>query len=69
MAAKKRKTFDSSRQRREGTDMALYLPKNFGLPEHKIHNTETKIQATVKDVCIQCDLSISIVDVFTKFFK
>lgn len=46
MAAKKRKTFDSSRQRREGTDMALYLPKNFGLPEHK----ELKSPATTKEV-------------------
>ncbi|KOB75483.1 Uncharacterized protein OBRU01_07437 [Operophtera brumata] len=34
MAAKKRKTFDSSRQRREGTDLEQYLPKNFGLPEN-----------------------------------
>ncbi|XP_063386461.1 histone-lysine N-methyltransferase, H3 lysine-79 specific-like isoform X2 [Cydia fagiglandana] len=43
-AAKKRKTFDSSRQRREGlpaangvntgTDLEQYLPKNFGLPEN-----------------------------------
>ncbi|XP_014371314.2 putative uncharacterized protein DDB_G0282133 isoform X2 [Papilio machaon] len=42
--AKKRKTFDSSRQRREGlattsypssgTDLEQYLPKNFGLPEN-----------------------------------
>ncbi|XP_063365468.1 putative uncharacterized protein DDB_G0282133 isoform X4 [Cydia amplana] len=31
---KKRKTFDSSRQRREGTDLEQYLPKNFGLPEN-----------------------------------
>ncbi|XP_035901700.1 uncharacterized protein LOC118507368 isoform X10 [Anopheles stephensi] len=31
---KKRKPFDSSRQRREGTELASYLPKNFGLP-HK----------------------------------
>ncbi|KAJ2945664.1 hypothetical protein O0L34_g497 [Tuta absoluta] len=34
MAVKKRKTFDSSRQRREGTDLEQYLPKNFGLPEN-----------------------------------
>ncbi|XP_068617861.1 homeobox protein 2 isoform X6 [Battus philenor] len=34
MMAKKRKTFDSSRQRREGTDLEQYLPKNFGLPEN-----------------------------------
>ncbi|XP_048482508.1 putative uncharacterized protein DDB_G0287457 isoform X3 [Plutella xylostella] len=45
MAAKKRKTFDSSRQRREGlsatngvinngTDLEQYLPKNFGLPDN-----------------------------------
>ncbi|XP_047992302.1 formin-J-like isoform X2 [Leguminivora glycinivorella] len=33
-AVKKRKTFDSSRQRREGTDLEQYLPKNFGLPEN-----------------------------------
>lgn len=33
-ASKKRKTFDSSRQRREGTDLEQYLPKNFGLPEN-----------------------------------
>ncbi|KPI96961.1 Protein FAM164A [Papilio xuthus] len=32
--AKRRKTFDSSRQRREGTDLEQYLPKNFGLPEN-----------------------------------
>ncbi|XP_055598032.1 uncharacterized protein LOC129747718 isoform X7 [Uranotaenia lowii] len=30
---KKRKPFDSSRQRREGTELASYLPKNFGLPQ------------------------------------
>lgn len=35
-AAKKRKTFDSSRQRREGTELASYLPKNFGLPASKV---------------------------------
>ncbi|XP_023942515.2 homeobox protein 2 isoform X2 [Bicyclus anynana] len=34
MNVKKRKTFDSSRQRREGTDLEQYLPKNFGLPEN-----------------------------------
>ncbi|XP_026321292.1 uncharacterized protein LOC113231271 isoform X2 [Hyposmocoma kahamanoa] len=44
MAVKKRKTFDSSRQRREGlsashgvdggTDLEQFLPKNFGLPEN-----------------------------------
>ncbi|CAG4952122.1 unnamed protein product [Colias eurytheme] len=34
MTIKKRKTFDSSRQRREGTDLEQYLPKNFGLPEN-----------------------------------
>lgn len=33
MMAKKRKIFDSSRQRREGTSLSTYvLPKNFGLP-------------------------------------
>uniref|UniRef100_A0AAG5D1H5 C2HC/C3H-type domain-containing protein n=1 Tax=Anopheles atroparvus TaxID=41427 RepID=A0AAG5D1H5_ANOAO len=31
--ARKRKPFDSSRQRREGTELASYLPKNFGLPQ------------------------------------
>lgn len=31
--SKKRKVFDSSRQRREGTSLSTYvLPKNFGLP-------------------------------------
>ncbi|KAJ8712362.1 hypothetical protein PYW07_005204 [Mythimna separata] len=34
MTVKKRKTFDSSRQRREGTDLEQYLPKNFGLPQN-----------------------------------
>ncbi|KAJ6646268.1 Zinc finger C2HC domain-containing protein 1A [Pseudolycoriella hygida] len=51
MAAKKRKTFDSSRQRREGTDMALYLPKNFGLPEHKeIHKESIKSPTMIKEL-------------------
>lgn len=31
-ASKKRNIFDSSRQRRDGTDLASYLPKHFGLP-------------------------------------
>ncbi|XP_055836762.1 uncharacterized protein LOC129905330 isoform X2 [Episyrphus balteatus] len=36
MAIKKRKIFDSSRQRREGTELASYpLPKNYGLPAVK----------------------------------
>ncbi|XP_011184279.2 homeobox protein 5 isoform X2 [Zeugodacus cucurbitae] len=36
MATKKRNVFDSSRQRREGTELASYpLPKNFGLPPTK----------------------------------
>ncbi|XP_053965259.1 mucin-2 isoform X3 [Anastrepha ludens] len=36
MATKKRNVFDSSRQRREGTELASYpLPKNFGLPTTK----------------------------------
>ncbi|XP_039953044.1 homeobox protein 5 isoform X2 [Bactrocera tryoni] len=36
MATKKRNVFDSSRQRREGTELASYpLPKNFGLPPAK----------------------------------
>ncbi|XP_053690436.1 uncharacterized protein LOC128738957 isoform X2 [Sabethes cyaneus] len=34
MQTKKRKPFDSSRQRREGTELASYLPKNFGLPQN-----------------------------------
>ncbi|XP_062698571.1 uncharacterized protein DDB_G0284459 isoform X7 [Aedes albopictus] len=34
MQSKKRKPFDSSRQRREGTELASYLPKNFGLPQN-----------------------------------
>ena len=41
MATKKRKPFDSSRQRREGTDLADFLPKNFGLPPNK-HLPELK---------------------------
>lgn len=35
-ASKKRKMFDSSRQRRDGTDLASYLPKNFGLPASRL---------------------------------
>lgn len=41
MAVKKRKPFDSFRQRREGTDLADYLPKNFGLPTHKHFGSPT----------------------------
>lgn len=41
-ASKKRKVFDSSRQRREGTDLASYpLPKNFGLPEKSSASTSS----------------------------
>lgn len=41
-ASKKRKVFDSSRQRREGTDLASYpLPKNFGLPEKSSVSTSS----------------------------
>uniref|UniRef100_A0A1A9WWT5 C2HC/C3H-type domain-containing protein n=1 Tax=Glossina brevipalpis TaxID=37001 RepID=A0A1A9WWT5_9MUSC len=43
MAAKKRKVFDSSRQRREGTDLASYLPKNFGLPEKSSTSTTSVV--------------------------
>ncbi|XP_065370479.1 mucin-2 isoform X1 [Calliphora vicina] len=40
MTTKKRNIFDSSRQRREGTDLATYpLPKNFGLPEKATSST------------------------------
>ncbi|KAM7345644.1 uncharacterized protein ACRADG_011849 isoform 2-T4 [Cochliomyia hominivorax] len=40
MATKKRNIFDSSRQRREGTDLATYpLPKNYGLPEKATSST------------------------------
>ncbi|XP_055372878.1 probable serine/threonine-protein kinase DDB_G0282963 isoform X2 [Condylostylus longicornis] len=34
-ATQKRKVFDSSRQRREGTEMAAYLPKDFGFSTSK----------------------------------
>ncbi|KAL5274707.1 hypothetical protein ACFFRR_001027 [Megaselia abdita] len=37
-ASKKRKVFDSSRQRREGTELSSYIPKNFGLPVTKNHD-------------------------------
>ncbi|KAL9919566.1 uncharacterized protein ACN427_001469 isoform 3-T3 [Glossina fuscipes fuscipes] len=46
MAAKKRKVFDSSRQRREGTELASYLPKNFGLPEKPTTSTTSVVAAT-----------------------
>uniref|UniRef100_A0A1A9UGY5 C2HC/C3H-type domain-containing protein n=1 Tax=Glossina austeni TaxID=7395 RepID=A0A1A9UGY5_GLOAU len=46
MAAKKRKVFDSSRQRREGTELASYLPKNFGLPEKPITSTTSVVTPT-----------------------
>uniref|UniRef100_A0A182JU35 C2HC/C3H-type domain-containing protein n=1 Tax=Anopheles christyi TaxID=43041 RepID=A0A182JU35_9DIPT len=36
---KKRKPFDSSRQRREGTELASYLPKNFGLPQKTVSSS------------------------------
>ncbi|XP_061391700.1 zinc finger C2HC domain-containing protein 1A-like, partial [Musca vetustissima] len=42
MATKRRNIFDSSRQRREGTELATYpLPKNFGLPEKTSSSTTT----------------------------
>lgn len=47
MAVKKRKPFDSFRQRREGTDMADFLPKNFGLPVHKHILSPTEKHAPV----------------------
>ncbi|XP_053671413.1 homeobox protein 2 [Anopheles nili] len=37
--SKKRKPFDSSRQRREGTELASYLPKNFGLPQKTVSSS------------------------------
>uniref|UniRef100_A0A1A9ZI52 C2HC/C3H-type domain-containing protein n=1 Tax=Glossina pallidipes TaxID=7398 RepID=A0A1A9ZI52_GLOPL len=46
MAAKKRKVFDSSRQRREGTELASYLPKNFGLPEKPSTSTTSVVTPT-----------------------
>lgn len=49
MAAKKRKPFDSFRQRREGTDLADFLPKNFGLPPSK-HLPELKSPPPIKQV-------------------
>ncbi|KFB41352.1 hypothetical protein ZHAS_00008963 [Anopheles sinensis] len=41
--AKKRKPFDSSRQRREGTELASYLPKNFGLPQKTVSSSSEAI--------------------------
>ncbi|XP_058054988.1 serine/arginine repetitive matrix protein 2 [Anopheles bellator] len=40
---KKRKPFDSSRQRREGTELASYLPKNFGLPHKTVSGSHEAI--------------------------
>ncbi|XP_035789003.1 mucin-12-like isoform X2 [Anopheles albimanus] len=40
---KKRKPFDSSRQRREGTELAAYLPKNFGLPHKTVSGSHEAI--------------------------
>ncbi|XP_035901701.1 uncharacterized protein LOC118507368 isoform X11 [Anopheles stephensi] len=40
---KKRKPFDSSRQRREGTELASYLPKNFGLPHKTVSSSNEAI--------------------------
>uniref|UniRef100_A0A182MS36 C2HC/C3H-type domain-containing protein n=1 Tax=Anopheles culicifacies TaxID=139723 RepID=A0A182MS36_9DIPT len=40
---KKRKPFDSSRQRREGTELASYLPKNFGLPQKTVSSSNEAI--------------------------
>uniref|UniRef100_A0A182JL81 C2HC/C3H-type domain-containing protein n=1 Tax=Anopheles atroparvus TaxID=41427 RepID=A0A182JL81_ANOAO len=41
--ARKRKPFDSSRQRREGTELASYLPKNFGLPQKTVSSSNEAI--------------------------
>lgn len=48
-ASKKRKVFDSSKQRREGTDLASYpLPKNFGLPDKpSVSNSSIASNATI----------------------
>lgn len=41
-ATKKRKVFDSSKQRREGTDLASYsIPKSFALPEKSSLSTSS----------------------------
>lgn len=45
-AIKRRKTFDSSRQRREGTDLADFLPKNFGLPPSKQESKQSPADRT-----------------------
>ncbi|XP_073812295.1 uncharacterized protein isoform X5 [Musca autumnalis] len=46
MATKRRNIFDSSRQRREGTELATYpLPKNFGLPEKSSSVTLTRTKS------------------------
>uniref|UniRef100_A0A1I8MPC1 C2HC/C3H-type domain-containing protein n=1 Tax=Musca domestica TaxID=7370 RepID=A0A1I8MPC1_MUSDO len=46
MATKRRNIFDSSRQRREGTELATYpLPKNFGLPEKGSSTTLTRTKS------------------------
>ncbi|XP_059224613.1 titin homolog isoform X2 [Stomoxys calcitrans] len=46
MATKRRNIFDSSRQRREGTELATYpLPKNFGLPEKSSSITLTRTRS------------------------
>lgn len=50
MAVKKRKPFDSFRQRREGTDLADFLPKNFGLPVHKHILSPTEKYAPVATI-------------------
>jgi hypothetical protein len=41
MNFKKRKPFDSFRQRREGTELANYLPLNYALPKHWSHGQPT----------------------------
>lgn len=49
-AIKRRKTFDSSRQRREGTDLADFLPKNFGLPPSKQESKQSPADRTQRQV-------------------
>lgn len=52
-ASKKRKIFDSSRQRRDGTELASYLPRNFGLPVSKITDTMMSLKEAQNDYPIK----------------
>lgn len=46
MNFKKRKPFDSFRQRREGTDLANYLPVSYGLPKHwSTHGSDLRVMS------------------------